>query len=390
MAAEIMSDNPAHSRAPKCPRWGVRNAGFTLIELLIVVVIIGILAAMALPNYTRVKSKAKEAEAKAGLHNIQLDVERFAVDHEGNYPKYLVGGDNAYLSIGDRADLEIGHILVETDVSYSADPLIRSGYLDSYPRNPFVRSVMAVQLLQKEYGDPLRSSFPDGKLLGTRFGPYGNVMGQVLCDPRYLMWTKWEPERKEFIAYDTWVNIQYKFYDVWQGSKPAPYLSGSFMYKSMGDIYANTNDSERKDGVKALGEKVKTQDNRGNAVLPANTNHYVLGVWGSLYSKGMDVLGEEPMVLFRLKGSMRGEDSRMFIYDDELGDYVLPNQVMDNYHLIGIPSWTRGVNRSHVGPLWGAPYGPPTDSTKQLETGNPNGIRDGLILVLTAGSTFDD
>jgi hypothetical protein len=87
---------------------------------------------------------------------------------------------------------------------------------------------------------------------------------------------------------------------------------------------------------------------------------------------------------------MRGEDSRMFIYDDELGSYVLPNQVMDNYHLIGIPSWTRGVNRTHIGPLWGAPYGPPSDSTKQLEIGNANGVRDGLILVLTAGSTFED
>jgi prepilin-type N-terminal cleavage/methylation domain-containing protein len=367
-----------------------RAAGFTLVELLIVVVIIGILAAIALPNYTKLKAKAKEAEANAGLHNIQLDVERFAVDDEGNYPKYLVGGDNAYLSIGDRADLEIGHLLVETDEEFSADPMIRNGYLECYPRNPFVRSTRAIQLLQAEYSDPLRSAFPDSKVLGTRFGAYGNVMGQVLCDPRYLTWSKWDEADQKYKSYDTWVNIQYKFYDTWLSNKPRPYLPGSFMYKAMGDIYANTNDSDMKDDVKAIGAKVKTQDNRGKAVLPANTNHYVLGVWGSLLSKGKDVLGEEPMVLFRFKGSMRGEDSQMFIYDEELGEYGLPTLSMDNYHLIGIPSWTRGVNRSHVGPLWGAPYGPPTDSSKQLETGNPNGIRDGIILVLTPGTTFEE
>ncbi len=62
-----------------------KRSAFTLIELLIVVVIIGILAAIAIPKFANTKEKAYFAAMKGDLRNLATAQESYAADNAGAY-----------------------------------------------------------------------------------------------------------------------------------------------------------------------------------------------------------------------------------------------------------------------------------------------------------------
>ena len=77
-----MGQNTTHGKMKK------RNRGFTLAELLIVMVLIGILASIAIPQFKRATLRAKEAVLKENLFVLRKVIDDYYSD-KGKYPPSL-------------------------------------------------------------------------------------------------------------------------------------------------------------------------------------------------------------------------------------------------------------------------------------------------------------
>lgn len=73
-----------------------RTRGFTLIELMLVVAIIGLLAAIAIPKFANLVTKSKEAAVRGSLGSLRSALALYYADQEGNYPGCLGVAFNTY------------------------------------------------------------------------------------------------------------------------------------------------------------------------------------------------------------------------------------------------------------------------------------------------------
>ncbi len=149
--------------------------GFTLIELLIVVAIIAILAAIAIPNFLQAQVRAKVSRTNADMRTIATALETYYVDHNA-YPPC------GYQEIPENSGWHYLNYLLTTPIAYLTnvgleDPFytgmgVTSEMLDAYPWYPFLRYVNYDFI----YNDYLDNS--------TAFSRYANVYGMWMLNSR--------------------------------------------------------------------------------------------------------------------------------------------------------------------------------------------------------------
>jgi type IV pilus assembly protein PilA len=84
------SDRGSLQRLPRVPdlrRHSTDESGYSLIELLAVILIIGILAAIAIPAFLNQKSKALDAQAKELVRTAETTAETIGTEYSGSYEK---------------------------------------------------------------------------------------------------------------------------------------------------------------------------------------------------------------------------------------------------------------------------------------------------------------
>lgn len=103
-----------------------KRSAFTLIELLIVVAIIGILAAIAVPNFLNAQIRAKIAKVESDMRSISTALESYRIDHN-SYP----------------GDHDLDNFFSERGLFRITSPV---AYMSTLPTDPFVNINMASTL----------------------------------------------------------------------------------------------------------------------------------------------------------------------------------------------------------------------------------------------------
>jgi len=136
------------------------RSGFTLVELLVVMSIIIILVGIAVPAVTGARLRARDAEVKAGVHEIHKALSAWSVDHNGFFPGMnwvFDSTDELHNGPGIRGGTPLGNVEDQrfgvpdrtsptryladgvTEDPERVDVLVRDGYIEAYPANPFLR-----------------------------------------------------------------------------------------------------------------------------------------------------------------------------------------------------------------------------------------------------------
>ena len=118
--------------ASGCYRTRERCGGFTLVELTIVVLILGILAAIVIPKFTSASDEARSANTLSQLRTVRVALNRYRLDHDETYPTL----GQMWTNLTTKTDL---------DGTVNASGIFGPYLLDA-PKNPYTQSSTVVVL----------------------------------------------------------------------------------------------------------------------------------------------------------------------------------------------------------------------------------------------------
>ncbi|MDZ7726271.1 MAG: prepilin-type N-terminal cleavage/methylation domain-containing protein [Candidatus Campbellbacteria bacterium] len=136
------------------------NRGFTLVELLGVIVIIGLLSGIILPQINGMREKGRDTERITDVKKMQTSLERY-FDRNGEYPD--VGSSKTYAVSGDSGDPSCysGDSIAFPDSGLIN--LVNQGLISSLPRDPINESNHCY-LYRKNY--TCSGNMPSGQTTG--------------------------------------------------------------------------------------------------------------------------------------------------------------------------------------------------------------------------------
>jgi len=131
------------------------NKGFTLVEFLILVAILGILAAVIVPEYQNHAQLAKESAAKDNLRILRNAIELYAAQHNGIPPGYP-NGDTSQLPV---MFLFVSQLQKATNINHQIAAPGTAGfnlgpYVSEFPANPFNGKKSVVMVINDERRTP--------------------------------------------------------------------------------------------------------------------------------------------------------------------------------------------------------------------------------------------
>lgn len=113
--------------------------GFTLVEILIVVVILGILAAIVIPQFTGASTEAKESSLVSNLSSIRSQIELFKIQHNDLLPGEILNSTTGEVTAATAVTF-VNALCNKTDQygNVGTTAACRFGpYMKKLPQNPF-------------------------------------------------------------------------------------------------------------------------------------------------------------------------------------------------------------------------------------------------------------